>query len=114
MAQNRVVVTLLGICTAVLILAGIYLACSIMSRVAFSLFFIAIAWPLQRLLQERIPKLLSLLVTMLAVLAVLTVFVFLIVWGFGRIGQWVIDNAARFQLLYMQITAWLESHGFEV
>jgi len=114
MAQNRVVVTLLGICTAVLIFAGLYLARSILAPVAFSLFVIAIAWPLQRLLQERIPKLLALLVTMLAVLAVLTVFVFLIVWGFGRIGQWVIDNAARFQLLYMQITAWLESHGFEV
>jgi len=114
MTQNRLLATLLGICAAVLIFAALYLARAILAPVAFALFVIAIAWPLQRYLQGRIPKLLALLVTVLAVLVVLTLFVSLIVWGFGRIGQWVIDNAAKFQLFYVHLTTWLEGHGFAV
>jgi predicted PurR-regulated permease PerM len=38
----------------------------------------------------------------------------LIVWGFGRIGQWLIGNAARFQVLYAQATDWLEGHGISL
>jgi AI-2 transport protein TqsA len=114
MTQNRLLATLLGICAAVLIFAALYLARAILAPVAFALFVIAIAWPLQRYLQARIPKLLALVVTVLAVLVVLTLFVSLIVWGFGRIGQWVIDNAAKFQLFYVHLTTWLEGHGFAV
>jgi predicted PurR-regulated permease PerM len=114
MAQNRLLAILLGVCAAVLVFAALYLARAILAPVAFALFVIAIAWPLQRELQTRIPKLLALVVTLLAVLVVLTLFVSLIVWGFGRIGQWIIDNAAKFQMFYVHVTTWLEGHGFAV
>jgi predicted PurR-regulated permease PerM len=38
----------------------------------------------------------------------------LIVWAFGTIGRWLIDNALRLQALYMQWTDWLEEHGILV
>ena len=58
---------------------------------------IAIVWPLQRVLQARLPALLALLATLVVTLVVLTVLGDLIAWSFGTVGRWLIDNAARFQ-----------------
>ena len=108
---SRPALVMLGLCTTVLVLAALYFARSILAPVAFSLFVIAIVWPLQRVLQaqnagaagaardprrhagrdDRARR--------------------LIAWSFGTVGRWLIDNAARFQLLYMQLTEWLEGHG---
>jgi hypothetical protein len=60
MTDDRVIRTLLGLCTAILVFAGLYSARSILAPVAFSFFIIAIVWPFQRQLQARIPKLLAL------------------------------------------------------
>ena len=114
MTQDRVIRTLLGLCTAVLIFAALHSARSILAPVVFSLFIIAIVWPLQSRLQARVPKLLALAITVLATLAVITLLASLLVWGFSRIGQWLISNAARFQMLYMQATDWLDSHGISI
>jgi AI-2 transport protein TqsA len=50
----------------------------------------------------------------LATIAVLAVFVWLVVWGFGRIGRSFITDAARYQAIYEQLTLWLEGHGITV
>jgi predicted PurR-regulated permease PerM len=105
---------MLGLSTAVLVFAGLYFARSILAPVAFSLFVIAIVWPLQRALEARIPRLLALVVTLAVTLLVVTVLGYLIVWAFGTIGYWLIDNALRLQALYMQWTDWLEEHGILV
>jgi predicted PurR-regulated permease PerM len=111
---SRAVPTMLALCTAVLVLSGLYVTRSILAPVAFSLFVIAIVWPLQRALETRIPRLLALLATLVVTLLVVTVLGYLIVWAFGTIGRWVIDNALRFQALYLQWTDWLKEHGILV
>jgi AI-2 transport protein TqsA len=102
---------MLGLCTAVLLLAGLYFAKSILAPVAFALFIIAVVWPLQRWLQGRMPKLLAAVVTIIAIVCTFVVMASLIVWGFGKIGQWFISNIPRFQELYVHATDWLEEHG---
>ena len=97
MTQDRVIRTLLGLSTAVLIFAALHYARSILAPVVFSLFIIAIVWPLQSRLQARVPKLLALAITVLATLMVITLLASLLVWGFSRIGQWLISNAAAFK-----------------
>jgi predicted PurR-regulated permease PerM len=114
MGRDRVIETSVGLCAAVLVFAALYSAGSILAPVAFSLFIIAIVRPFQSFLQARIPKLLALAVTLLAILLTITVFASLIVWGFGRIGQWLISNAARFQILYAHVADWLEGYGVSV
>jgi AI-2 transport protein TqsA len=111
---SRGALTMLALCTAVLVFAGLYFARSILAPVAFSLFVIAIVWPLQRALQAVVPKLLALVATLLATLIVVTLLGLLIVWGFGTVGRWLIDNALRLQALYMEWTDWLEEHGILV
>jgi AI-2 transport protein TqsA len=112
--SNRGALTMLGLSTAVLLFAGLYFARSILAPVAFSLFVIAIVWPLQRTLETRVPRLLALVATLVVTLLVIAVLGYLIVWSFGTVGRWVIDNALRFQALYLQWTDWLEEHGILV
>lgn len=111
---SRAVPTMLGLSTAVLVLSGLYFARSILAPVAFSLFVVAIVWPLQRALETRVPRLLALVVTLAVTLLVVTVLGYLIVWAFGTVGRWLIENALRLQALYMQWTDWLEEHGILV
>ena len=112
--SSRAIPIMLGLCTAVLVLSGLYLARSILAPVAFSLIVVAIVWPLQRALETRLPRLLALVVTLVMTLLVFTVLGYLIVWAFGTVGRWVIENALRFQALYVQWNDWLAEHGILV
>jgi AI-2 transport protein TqsA len=111
---SRGVAAMFGLSTAVLLFAALYFARSIFAPVAFSLFVIAIVWRLQRTLETKIPRLLALVATLAVTLLVVTVLGYLVVWAFGTVGRWLIDNALRLQALYMQWTDWLEEHGILV
>ena len=100
------VIAVIAICTALLF------ARTIFAPVAFALFVIAVAWPLQRALQARMPKMLAVLVTVAVTLGVVFAVSYLVVWGFGHVAAWVVQNAARFQALYGEFGTWLEQHGF--
>jgi AI-2 transport protein TqsA len=108
---DRSVRTMFGLCTVVLILAAVYVARPIFAPIAFALFIIALVWPLQRALQERVPTLVALAVTVSVTAIVIGIVTSLVVWGFGVVGQWLYGNAARFQELYGIVVKWLESHG---
>jgi AI-2 transport protein TqsA len=112
--NSRGAAALLGLSTAVLLLACLYFARSIFAPVAFALFVIAIVWPLQRTLEIRVPRLLALVATLVVTLLVIAVLGYLIVWAFSTVGRWLIDNALRFQALDVQWTDWLEEHGILV
>ncbi|MCK7476092.1 MAG: AI-2E family transporter [Rhodopseudomonas palustris] len=106
--------TLLGLCTAILVLVAIHLAWPILAPLVFSLFVIALVWPLQLALQRRIPRLLGVVVTVLVVTVTIAVIGTLLTWGFSRAARWLIADAARFQAMYLQATEWFEGHGFAV
>jgi AI-2 transport protein TqsA len=82
-----------------------------MVPVAFSLFIIALVWPLQRRLQVVLPQVISVLITAAVVLLAIGGGGWLVVWGFGGIAQWMIANAARLQGLYMHAAQLLERRG---
>ncbi|HSS96231.1 MAG TPA: AI-2E family transporter, partial [Terriglobales bacterium] len=104
----------LVLCTVIIILAALYFSRAIIAPVTFAIFIVAIAWPLQSNLQARIPKLLALVVTILVTLAVIAVLVYLVVWGFSLVVQWLVNNTGRFQALYAQATEWLDGHGVSI
>jgi predicted PurR-regulated permease PerM len=111
MAADRVSSTALVLIAAVAILAAAYLASPVLAPLALGLFIIALVWPLQAYLQSRMPQLLALIVVMLAIVAAFLAFASLVLWGFGRVGQALVADAARFQDLYDQARGWLEAHG---
>jgi len=98
-------------CAIVVGFAGLYVARGVMTPVAFALFIIALVWPLQRRLQARLPQLVAVLMTAAVALVAIGIGCWLIVWGFGRIAQWVIDNSARLQALYAHLAHRLEERG---
>nr|WP_323009755.1 AI-2E family transporter [Paracoccus sp. (in: a-proteobacteria)] len=108
---HRSIGIMIGISTAILIVAALYLARSIIAPVAFAFFIVALVWPLQRTLQSVLPKLLALFITLAVTIVVLLVLASMTAWGFGRAAQWLVANAARFQALYMNGAEWLEGHG---
>jgi AI-2 transport protein TqsA len=99
------------ISAVILTLAAVSLARSAMTPAAFAVFVIALVWPLQRRLQRRLPQLLAVLITAIVALFAIGIGCWLIVWGFGRIAQWVIDNSSRLQSLYTHAADLLEARG---
>ena len=114
MKHDSVVRTSLLLLTSVAILAALYFSRAIIAPVTFALFTVAIAWPLQSALQKRITKLLAVVVTIIVTIAILAILVFLVVWGFGLVVQWLINNTDRLQTLYSQATEWLDGHGISI
>ena len=114
MKHDSVVRISLLLSTSVVVLAALYFSRAIIAPVTFALFTVAIAWPLQSALQKRITKLLAVLVTIIVTIAILAVLVFLVVWGFGLVVQWLINNTDRLQMLYSQAAEWLEGHGVSI
>ena len=104
-------VPMLGLCTVVLVTGALSVAELVLAPLAFGLFVIAIVWPLQKRLQVTLPRLLALALTMAATILVVVAFTLLIAWAAGRVGRFIVSDAARLQALYGSITAWLEGHG---
>lgn len=103
---------LVGLIAAVALGLALALAQNIFAPVAFALFIIAVVWPLQSRLERRISPMLATLSTLVITLVVVSALTYLIIWGLGRVGQWVFANASRFQDMYEQAGIWLEGHGF--
>jgi predicted PurR-regulated permease PerM len=101
----------LGLCATVLAAAGLQAGAAIIAPVVFALFTIALVWPLHARLLDWLPALLAVLMSLAVTVLVLGGLGWIVVWGFGRVGQWLVTNATRFQALYAEIAAWLEGHG---
>ena len=114
MKHDGVVRISLLLSTSVVVLTALYFSRAIIAPVTFALFTVAIAWPLQSALQKRIAKLLAVVVTIFVTIAILAILVFLVVWGFGLVVQWLVNNTGRLQTLYSQATEWLEGHGVSI
>jgi AI-2 transport protein TqsA len=112
--SDRGLPSMVGIGTAIFVVAALGVARPVFAPLTFALFIIAIVWPLQVRLQARLPKLLALAVCMLLTTVVIGAFAWTITWGFSRVGRYVVTDAARFQLLYDQVAEWLEGHGIVI
>jgi len=88
MTGDRCIRVMIGLCTIIACVAALYLARSLFAPVAFSLFIIALVWPLQSALQAKMPTLIALGITIAVTAIVIAVISLLVVWGFGVVGQW--------------------------
>lgn len=102
--------TPLLIVAAVLLTGALYLSRSVLEPVAFALFAIALAAPLQTRLARSMPAGLALLLTVIITLGVGGLLVLIIIWGIGEIGHWVVLNVPRFQATYSGANVWLEEN----
>lgn len=113
-AANSGTKVALTILAAVAVSFAAYQASSVFAPLVLALFIIAIVWPLQEWLQSRLPMLIALAITLIVVVAVGLAFASLVVWGFGRVGRAVMNDAGRYQALYSSLVTWLDGHGVSV
>ena len=81
-----------AIVAVVAVAASAYFADTVLAPLTLALFIIALVWPLQRWLQERMPGLLALALTMTLTILAMLVFASLAVWGFSRVGRSLIAD----------------------
>ena len=111
---ERSISAFVTIIATIAVLTALYFTKTVFAPVACALFIIAIVWPLQSRLQVYLPKLLALAIVILVTAAACVVFASLVTWAFGRVGRSLVNDAARFQTLYEQVTVWLDGHGIMV
>src|SRR5215470_14024938 len=90
---GRSVATL--VIAAVVICAAASLARSVLAPLAAALFIMGIAWPAQKWLQSRLPKLAALAITIVVTTTICLAFASLAAWAFGRVGQFLVADAAE-------------------
>jgi predicted PurR-regulated permease PerM len=112
-AMPRALAVLLALVSVVVLAGAAAAAQSVLAPVVFALFAIALVWPVQGALQRRMPAVLAMLLTMLVTLVTLLGLMLLVAWAFGRVGAWVVANAALLQAFYATQLAWAESRGIE-
>ncbi len=97
MARESTTGIAVGLIAAVAVFVAAYQANVVFAPLTLGLFIIALAWPLQDRLQQRMPAILALAITMTVSVAVMLAFASLAIWGFGRVGRSVIADAGRYQ-----------------
>lgn len=105
------VAPLLGAAAVVVVLAALYLGRALFAPLFFAIFIVAVVWPLQRLAERVLPRVLATLVTIVATAIVTFAMASLVLWGLSRAGQWAIANAGAFTAQYQKMDAWLSGHG---
>ena len=113
-ANSGAVRVSLVILATIFMIAGVYYASSIFAPLTFALLVLALVWPLQQWLEERMPQSAALFITLLVTIVFVLVFASMIAWALSGIAGWLLDNVARFETLYKQVTDWLEEHGIFV
>ncbi len=105
---------LLLVSTTILLLGALSWGEMVFAPAAFAIFIVMVVWPLQAYLQTRLPKSLAILITILVTVISIVALLLLFVWGMSVVGQWLIRNSTRLQTLYQAASDWLEGHGFAV
>jgi predicted PurR-regulated permease PerM len=82
--------------------------------VAFAVFLIALAWPLQRKLEERLPSGISFAIAVLALLLAVALFVAALWWTGETVAERSSEYAPRLKAVYGQVQAWAGSHGIDL
>jgi predicted PurR-regulated permease PerM len=102
------------IIAVILALVAVTIASTVFAPLALAFFVIALVWPVQRRLQQRMARLPALAITVLMTLAVGLGFASLAAWGFGRVGQSFVTDASRYQAFYDSVVTWLDGHGVSI
>jgi len=89
-------------------------AAAVIAPVAGAFFIITLAWPLQRSLRLFLPNLAALAIVVCIIALAFLAFASITSWGFGRIVRATVADIGRFQVLYGQVSTWLEGHGIEI
>lgn len=82
-----------------------------LAPLSLALFVLALIWPVQLYLQNRLPRPIAVIVTLTSVIFVTAALGLTMVWAFGNVWQSIAGNAFQYQKVYSGAADWLEGHG---
>jgi predicted PurR-regulated permease PerM len=109
--QQRVSQSLLAIVAVILVGAALKLTASVTLPLVFALFLAAIFWPLQRRFAQRMPRGAAVILSLLAFLLVVSIFVGLLWWSSAIVAQGWQPYSERFNTYEQQAQQWAQSVG---
>jgi predicted PurR-regulated permease PerM len=113
-APGRHRARLQAVTTVVLVLAFLKWSQAATLPLAFAVFLIALAWPLQTKLARRMPRWASLVLTVLALLAVLGAFLGALVWSADLMASRLPQYAGKLRQVYEQVQGSLQGYGLSL
>ncbi|HEX5714812.1 MAG TPA: AI-2E family transporter [Thermoanaerobaculia bacterium] len=112
--QGRVRARLLAVVAVVLVIAFLKWSAVATMPVAFAVLLIALVWPLQRKLEERLPSGVSFVAAVLVLLVVVGLFVAALWWTGQTVAERSSEYAPRLQAVYQQVQAWARGYGIDL
>lgn len=112
--QGQTRARLLAVVATVLVLAFLKWSHPATMPLAFAVFLIALAWPLQERLEERLPRWAAFTLTVLVVLLVLAAFLGALWWAADQVAEKAPQYAGRAQQVYESFQAWLQRYGLSL
>ena len=106
--------TLLAVIATVLVLAFLKWSQAATVPVAFAVFLIALAWPVQEKLERRLPRWASFLLTVLLMLSVLALFVGALWWSTELVSAKSAQYMPRLQAVYARLQEWAAGYGITI
>ncbi|WP_421577691.1 AI-2E family transporter [Shinella sp. M31] len=96
------------------VLWSAYFANSFTTPLTLAIFILALALPLQSILQNWLWKPLATVVTLSVILVIFVLLSSITAWAFGNLWFTVSGNASKYQTLYQNFATWLEERGIEL
>ncbi|MFN3635799.1 MAG: AI-2E family transporter [Rhizobium rhizophilum] len=102
------------IIAVILSLGAAYAAAAFLAPLSLAVFILALAWPVQQRLSSVMPTPLALVVTLIAIIAVIIGLSSSAIWAFSTIWRLISNNATYYQELYQNAAASLEERGIGI
>ena len=112
--SGRTRARLLAVIATLLVIFALRLTYPVTLPFVAALFLLVLAWPLQARLERSLPRWAAWIITMLAVLLVLALFVGALAWSVGQIAERAPQYADRLGQLYSSAVSWARSHNIPV
>ena len=113
-SSRRGVTVVTSLIFVILLLLALRGAGAFLRPVALAFFIIAITWPIKRALQQFMPPLLALALTVISTIIVFIVFTMLVIWGFSRMATSFINAAWQLQAAYQDAVKWFGEKGISI
>ncbi len=114
LARGTTRARLLAVVATVLVLAFLKWSQPATMPLAFAAFLIALAWPLEERLEQRMPRWAALTLTILVILALLAAFVGALWWSSHMVAEKSPQYAGRVEQLYQRLQGWLQGYGMSL
>lgn len=112
--EQQIIKRLMALVTVILVAGALKWTTAVTMPLAFALFLVAVFWPLQRYLEQRMARVPATLLTLLAFFAVIGLFVGSLWLSIELVEEKAEAYKEEFTALYQELQHWVAEHGLQL